>query len=117
MLMGINTNRIISFTFVLGSVLAAVAGVLDGIRYNVKWDMGIILGLKAFIAAVLGGIGSIPGALVGGLLIGLIETFLRGMVLPSKYTGYADAAVFVILILILLIRPSGLLGSNAAEKV
>ena len=117
MLMGINTDSIISFTFILGSSLAAVAGVLDAIRYNVRWDMGIILGLKAFIAAVLGGIGSIPGALVGGLLIGLTETFLRGVILPSNYTGYSDAAVFVILILMLLVRPSGLMGRNVAEKV
>ena len=116
-LMGINTNRIISFTFMLGSTLAAVAGVLDAIGYQVRPDMGTIPGLKAFVAAVLGGIGSIPGALLGGLLIGMVETLLNGLVLPRGYTGYKDAAAFVILILILLVKPSGLLGRAAAEKV
>jgi branched-chain amino acid transport system permease protein len=116
-LMGINTNRIISLTFMLGSGLAAVAGVLDAIQYGVKWDMGVLLGLKAFIAAVLGGIGSIPGAVLGGFCIGLLETFLRGIILPEAYTGYSDAAVFMLLIVILLVRPAGLLGSTATEKV
>lgn len=117
MLMGINTNRIISFTFMFGSGLAAVAGVLDGIRYNVQPLMGILPGLKAFIAAVLGGIGSVPGALVGGLLLGIIETFLRGVILPRQYSGYSHAGAFVILILILLLKPSGILGRAAKEKV
>lgn len=116
-LMGINTDRIISFTFVFGSGLAAVAGVLNAIRYQVEPLMGIMWGLKAFIAAVLGGIGSVPGALVGGLLLGIVETLLRGVLLPQEYTGYADAAAFVILILILLIKPSGLFGRAAQEKV
>jgi branched-chain amino acid transport system permease protein len=116
-LMGINTNRIISFTFMLGSALAAVAGVLDGMRYQVDPLMGLMQGLKAFIAAVLGGIGSIPGAVLGGFLLGLIETILKGVILPSAYTGYADAVAFVVLILILLVRPSGLLGKSTAEKV
>ncbi|HEX8524927.1 MAG TPA: branched-chain amino acid ABC transporter permease, partial [Tepidisphaeraceae bacterium] len=117
MLMGINTNRIISFTFMFGSALAAVAGVLDAIRYDVRPLMGVLPGLKAFVAAVLGGIGSIPGALVGGLFIGLIETLLKGVILPSAYTGYADAFVFVVLILILLVKPSGLFGRVSTEKV
>jgi len=112
-LMGINTNRIISFTFVLGSALAAVAGVVDAIRYDVKPLMGLMPGLKAFVAAVLGGIGSIPGAAVGGMLIGLLETMAKGYI----SSAYGDAAAFVVLILILLIRPSGLLASPAAEKV
>ena len=116
-LMGINTDRIISFTFVFGSALAAVAGVLNAIRYQVEPLMGIMWGLKAFIAAVLGGIGSVPGALVGGLLLGIIESLLRGVILPEKYKGYADAAAFVILILILLIKPSGLFGRTVREKV
>ncbi len=116
MLMGVNTNRIISFTFMFGSALAAVAGVLDAIRYDVRPLMGILPGLKAFIAAVLGGIGNIPGALVGGILIGVVETLLKGY-LKSEYTGYADAVSFVILILILLVRPSGLLGRPEREKV
>ena len=111
-LMGINTNRIISFTFVLGSALAAVAGVVDAIRYDVRPLMGLMPGLKAFVAAVLGGIGSIPGALVGGLLLGLVETLVK-----AQWSAYADAAAFVILILILLLRPSGLLGRHTPEKV
>jgi branched-chain amino acid transport system permease protein len=112
-LMGINTNRIISFTFILGSVLAAVAGVVDAIRYDVRPLMGLMPGLKAFVAAVLGGIGSIPGALLGGFLIGLIETMAKGYV----SSAYGDAASFVVLILILLVKPSGLLGQSAPEKV
>jgi branched-chain amino acid transport system permease protein len=115
-LMGVNTGRIISFTFMLGSGLAAVAGVLDGIRYNVQPLMGIAFGLKAFVAAVLGGIGSIPGAVAGGLVLGMAETMLKAY-LPSQYTGYADAAAYVILILILLVKPSGIFGRNVAEKV
>jgi len=115
-LMGINTNRIISLTFMFGSALAAVAGVLDGMRYKVDPLMGISSGLKAFIAAVLGGIGNIPGALIGGLLIGLIEAMLNGY-LPAGYTAYSDAAAFVILILILLVKPAGLLGRATQEKV
>ena len=115
-LMGINTNRIISFTFILGSALAAVAGVIDAIRYDVKPLMGLMPGLKAFIAAVLGGIGSIPGALLGGLLLGLIETMAKAY-LPRGYTAYADGVAFVVLILILLIKPSGLLGRTTPEKV
>lgn len=117
MLMGVNTDRIISFTFVFGSALAAVAGVLNAVRYQVEPLMGIGWGLKAFIAAVLGGIGSVTGALLGGLLLGMIETLLRGVLLPRQYSGYSDGAAFVILILILLIKPSGLLGHAALEKV
>jgi branched-chain amino acid transport system permease protein len=117
MLMGINTNRVIAFTFVLGSALAAVAGVFDAVRYDVRWNMGILPGLKAFIAAVLGGIGSIPGALVGALLIGVTEALLRGLVLPRGYEGYADAVAFLILIVVLIVRPAGLLGRRTAEKL
>lgn len=116
-LMGIDTDRIIAFTFMLGSVLASVAGVLDAVRYQVDPLMGLVQGLKAFVAAVIGGIGSIPGAVVGGLLMGLIEALLKGMILPPRYSGYADAAAFLTLILILLVRPSGLLGKNLPEKV
>jgi branched-chain amino acid transport system permease protein len=111
-LMGINTNLIISLTFMFGSGLAAVAGVLDAMRYDVRPLMGVSPGLKAFIAAVLGGIGNIPGALVGGLLIGVIETLLR-----PHFGGYTDAAAFVILIIILLVKPSGILGKAVPEKV
>lgn len=115
-LMGVNTDRTISWTFMLGSALAAVAGVLDAIRYDVKPLMGLMPGLKAFIAAVLGGIGSIPGALVGALLLGIVETMAR-FYLPRGYTEYADAVAFVVLILILLFKPSGLLGRATREKV
>ena len=116
MLMGINTNRIIAFTFMFGSALAAVAGVMDAIRYDVRPLMGMLPGIKAFVAAVLGGIGSIPGAVIGGLLMGLTETLVKGY-LPSRYTGYADAIAFVVLILILLVKPTGLFGRTVAEKV
>jgi branched-chain amino acid transport system permease protein len=116
-LMGINTDRIISFTFVFGSSLAAIAGVLNAIRYQVDPLMGIMWGLKAFIAAVLGGIGSVSGALLGGLVLGIVETLLRGYFLPARYSGYSDGAAFVILILILLFKPSGLLGKTTIEKV
>jgi len=113
-LMGINTDRIIAFTFALGSALAAAAGVLVGIRIpRVEPLMGILIGLKAFVAAVLGGIGNIPGAMLGGLLIGITETMVVGYLSPT----YRDAVAFAILILILLFRPSGLLGSTVQEKV
>lgn len=113
-LMGINTDHIISFTFALGSALAAAAGVLVAIRIpRIDPLMGILVGLKAFVAAVLGGIGNIPGAVLGGLLIGILET----LIVAAGYATYRDAVAFVILILILLFRPSGLLGSVAQEKV
>ena len=115
-LMGVNTDRTIAWTFMFGSALAAVAGVMDAIRYDVRPLMGLMPGLKAFIAAVLGGIGSIPGALVGALLLGLVETLSR-YYLPRGYTEYADGVAFVVLILILLFKPSGLLGRTAREKV
>jgi len=113
-LMGIPVDRIVSFTFVLGSVLAAVAGILYGLAYP-KIDplMGVMPGLKAFVAAVLGGIGNVPGAMVGGLLIGVIEAFVGG----SQFSNYRDAIAFVILIVILLFRPSGLFGKYEPEKV
>jgi branched-chain amino acid transport system permease protein len=113
-LMGIPTDRIISTTFVLGSMLAAVAGILYGLSYP-KIDplMGIMPGLKAFVAAVLGGIGNVPGAVVGGLIIGIVESFVGG----SQFSNYRDAIAFVILIIILLFRPSGLFGKYQPEKV
>ncbi len=113
-LMGIPTDRIISMTFVIGSALAGVGGILYGLLYA-KIDplMGILPGLKAFIAAVLGGIGNVPGAVVGGLVIGLIESFLGG----SRFSNFTPAISFVILIGILLFRPSGLFGKYEAEKV
>ena len=113
-LMGIPTDRVISTTFILGSSLAAVAGILVGLSYP-KIDplMGVMPGLKAFVAAVLGGIGNVPGAVVGGLLIGIIEAFVGG----SRFSNYRDAIAFVILIVILLFRPSGLFGKYQPEKV
>ncbi|HEY3056968.1 MAG TPA: branched-chain amino acid ABC transporter permease [Thermoanaerobaculia bacterium] len=113
-LMGIPTDRVISLTFVIGSTLAAVAGILYGLSYP-KIDplMGIMPGLKAFVAAVLGGIGNVPGAVLGGLIIGVIEAFVGG----SQFSNYRDAIAFVILIVILLFRPSGLFGKYQPEKV
>ena len=113
-LMGINVDFIIAFTFALGSALAAAAGVLVAIRIpRIDPLMGILIGLKAFVAAVLGGIGNIPGAVLGGLLIGIVETMVVGYLSPT----YKDAVAFAILILILLFRPTGLLGSVEQEKV
>jgi branched-chain amino acid transport system permease protein len=118
-LMGINTNAIITFTFALGSALAAAAGVLTA-QYSPTIDplMGITTGLKAFVAAVLGGIGNIPGAVLGGLLIGVAETMVVGYGANIGIAStYRDAVAFAILILVLLLRPSGLLGSTVQEKV
>lgn len=113
-LMGINVNSTISFTFALGSALAGAAGVLIGLYYNsVEPLMGMAPGLKAFVAAVLGGIGIIPGAALGGFIIGLLETLAVTVGLSS----YRDAVVYGILIVILLVRPAGILGKNLKEKV
>jgi len=113
-LMGINVNSIISITFAIGSALAGAAGVLVGILYSsIDPYMGIMPGLKAFVAAVLGGIGIIPGALWGGLIMGLVETFSKVYISSS----YSDAIAFSILIIILIVKPSGLLGKKTREKV
>lgn len=113
-LVGINTGTVFSFTFVLGSVLAGAGGVLYAMNYpSIDPLMGVMPGLKAFVAAILGGIGSIPGAALGGLLLGAAETLVGG----SEYSTYKDAIAFGILILILLFRPSGLLGRPSVEKV
>jgi branched-chain amino acid transport system permease protein len=113
-LMGINVNNTISITFAIGSALAGIAGVLVAIAYpSITPYMGAMPGLKAFVAAVLGGIGSIPGALVGGIAIGLLETFSKAYI----STNFSDAIVFAILIIILLIKPSGLLGKKTSVKV
>ncbi len=113
-LMGIDVDRMISLTFVLGSMLAGAAGVLVGLS-NPKIEplMGIMPGLKAFVAAVVGGIGNIPGAMAGGLLMGLSEVLVVGYVSST----YRDAIAFVILIVVLLVRPSGLFGASLEEKV
>jgi len=113
-LLGIDVDRTISLTFVMGAALAAVAGVMVTLYYGVvDFFIGFLAGLKAFTAAVLGGIGSLPGAVLGGLLIGLIETFW------SAYFSveYKDVAAFVVLVLVLIFRPTGLLGKPEIEKV
>ncbi|MDT8903330.1 branched-chain amino acid ABC transporter permease [Anaeroselena agilis] len=113
-LMGIDVDRVISFTFAIGSALAAAAGVLVGIYYNsIDPLMGIMPGLKAFVAAVLGGIGILPGAMLGGVIMGVVEAMVSGFISST----FRDAAAFGILILILLFRPSGLLGKYVREKV
>lgn len=113
-LMGINVNSTISFTFGLGSGLAALAAVLYCCSYTqINPTMGSMLGLKAFVAAVLGGIGSLPGAMVGGFVIGIAESLTKGYVASS----YADAIVFGILIVVLLIKPTGFFGRTMNEKV
>jgi branched-chain amino acid transport system permease protein len=113
-LMGINVDTTISYTFAIGSALAAAAGVLVGLYYNtINPLMGVLPGLKAFIAAVFGGIGIIPGAMLGGFSLGIIETLVSGY----SSSMYKDAVAFALLILILIIKPSGLLGKNIKEKV
>jgi branched-chain amino acid transport system permease protein len=113
-LMGINTDYVIAFTFALGSALAAVGGVMVALAIpRIDPLMGLMTGLKAFVAAVLGGIGNIPGAMIGGVLIGLLETWLGA----TAYSTYRDAAAFAVLILILLFRPAGILGTATVEKV
>ncbi len=113
-LMGINVDRVISFTFALGSALAAAAGILVGMYYNrIDPYMGVMPGLKAFVAAVLGGIGVIPGAVMGGFLMGVAEN----LVVAFGSSTYRDAVAFAVLILVLLLKPGGLLGSNYIEKV
>ena len=114
-LMGINVNRIIAATFLLGSLLAGVGGVLWSMKYpQVNPFMGILPGLKAFIAAVLGGIGNIPGAVLGGLLLGMLEILIVAF-FPS-WAGYRDALAFALLIILLLARPKGLLGEALGEE-
>ncbi len=113
-LMGIDTNRTIRQTFAIGSALAAAGGILFGLdQITITPQMGVLTGLKAFVAAVLGGIGNIPGAVLGGLLIGMAEQLTAGFLSPD----YRDAITFVILIVILLLKPEGLLGVVKQEKV
>ncbi len=113
-LMGINVNRTISMTFAIGSALAAIAGVLLCSSYNTLIPTtGSMPGIKAFTAAVFGGIGSIPGALLGGVLLGIIETFTAGYI----STQLSNAIVFAVLIVVLVVKPSGLLGKYVPEKV
>ena len=112
-LMGINVNRTISITFAIGSGLAAVAGVLLWHKTNLQPTFGAMPGIKAFTAAVLGGVGSMPGAMLGGVLLGLVETLSKAYI----STQFSDAIVFSVLIVVLLVKPSGLLGREIREKV
>ena len=113
-LMGVNPNRVISATFMIGAALAAVAGVLFATNYGgkVHFYMGFIPGMKAFIAAVVGGIGNIPGALVGGLALGMVEAMGAGYISAE----YEDVFAFVVLVCVLIFRPSGLLGQRVADR-
>lgn len=114
-LMGVNVNSIISFTFAIGSALAAAGGILYALNFGkIEPLMGVQPGLKAFIAAVLGGIGNLPGACLGGVVLGVIESVVGG---HPKLTSYRDAVAFAVLILILLVKPDGLLGQTTREKV
>ncbi len=114
-LMGINSDMIISLTFGIGSALAACGGILIALDYKVYATMGTMVGLKAFVAAVVGGIGNITGAMVGGFLLGLLETF--GVALLGIPSGFKDTIAFAVLIIILLLKPEGLLGKVEKEKV
>ena len=120
-LMGVDVNRVISATFMIGSALAAVAGFLVAAYYGLgHYGMGFMLGLKAFTAAVLGGIGNVPGAMLGGLLLGVIESLGAGYIgdLTGGFLGshYQDIFAFLVLILVLVLRPSGLLGERVADR-
>ena len=120
-LMGVDANRVIAITFAIGAALAAVAGVLVAMNYNIaQFAMGFMPGLKAFTAAVLGGIGNLAGAVVGGLLLGIIESLGAGYIgdLTNGFLGshYQDIFAFVVLIGVLLLRPSGLLGERVADR-
>jgi len=113
-LMGINVNNIITFTFAVGAALAGIGALLYGVRYPlIMPTIGAMLGLKAFVAAVVGGIGSIPGAMLGGYAIGLLEVFVTAIGL----SGWVDGVVFMVLICVLMVRPTGFMGRNMMEKV
>jgi branched-chain amino acid transport system permease protein len=113
-MMGIRIDYIIALTFFIGSALAGAAGVLVGLAFTQVWHlMGFTAGLKGFTAAVVGGIGNIPGAMLGGLLLGLAESFAVGFISPT----YKDLIAFIVLVLVLLVRPTGLLGARIQQKV
>lgn len=113
-LMGINTNQIIGLTFGIGAFMAGIAGICVGTYYNAVYPMmGYLLGMKAFAAAILGGIGSIPGAVLGGFVIGIMESLGAGYI----SSGYRDAYAFIIMIIVLFVRPSGFLGAKRIDKV
>jgi branched-chain amino acid transport system permease protein len=115
MLMGINVDHVISLTFAIGSALAATGGILIALDFKAYPTMGMMTGLKAFVAAVVGGIGNIQGAMLGGILLGLLETF--GVAVLGIPTGMKDTIAFGVLILILLVKPEGILGKAEKEKV
>lgn len=113
-LMGINVNGVITITFIISGVLAAISGNLIGLYYqSVDITMGAAVGMKTFASAILGGVGVLHGAMIGGLVVGVVETFVAGYI----SSGYRDAIAFVILILVLLVKPSGLFGRNSTNKV
>ena len=113
-LMGINVDAIITLTFAVGAALAGIGALLYGAGYpRIEHTLGIMLGLRAFVAAVVGGIGSIPGAMIGGFAIGLLEVFVTAM----GFSGWINGAVFLILILVLMVRPTGIMGRSMMEKV
>lgn len=113
-LMGINVNRVIMLIFIIGSMLGAIGGLFIGMYYRaLTFDMGWLYGLNAFIAAIIGGIGNIPGAMLGGLLLGLFNALIAGYI----STEWAETFTFILLIVILIVRPTGILGEKTAEKV
>ena len=115
-LLGIPTNTIISLTFIIGGALGGAAGVLNGMYYgSIRYNMGFFPGIKAFTAAVLGGVGSIAGAVIGGFLLGILESIAAGLI-PGG-SEWKDIFSFIILILVLTLRPQGLLGEKSADKV
>jgi len=115
-IVGINIGRVISFSFIAASAIAAVTGFMWGAKYGqISYSMGFMSGVKAFVAIVIGGVGSIPGAMFGGFILGILEMFSVAF-LPPGYAGYRDGIVFFILIIILIVRPSGLLGQKEAES-
>lgn len=115
-LMGVNVNSVITFTFAIGAALAGVGAVLYAMRFPlIMPTIGGMLGLKSFVAAIVGGIGSIPGAMVGGFLIGFLEVLV--VALPWGLSGWIDGIVFLLLIIMLMVRPSGIMGKNIIEKV
>jgi branched-chain amino acid transport system permease protein len=120
--MGINVNLIIALTFLIGGALGGAAGTLFVVRYSINPYSGFLIGLKAFTAAVLGGIGNITGAMVGGIVLGMLEVFVSnylGIFTNNKFSGpdYASVAAFLILVGILIFKPSGLLGEAVVQKV
>jgi branched-chain amino acid transport system permease protein len=112
--MGINVDNVIALTFFIGAMLAAAAGVMSGAYYSeIDFNMGFLLGLKAFTAAVLGGIGNIPGAMLGGYVLGLLETLAAGYISSE----WKDVFAFSILIIVLVVRPTGILGERVVERL